>query len=218
MTQTPRRGTSRWLKLAAGALLAAVVAVIIQVAYVGRIAEPAHTVVSTEGNIEIRDYAPMIVAEVETEGERIPAINSGFRLLADYIFGNNISQQKIDMTIPVTQSPNEKIAMTAPVTQQGDGNLWKVRFVMPSSYTLETLPKPRNEQVKIIAEKPQRFAVVRFSGRTTDHNLSENRNKLLAFLKAQNLVPAGELIYAFYNPPWTLPFLKRTEVMVPLAS
>jgi hypothetical protein len=111
---------------------------------VSNVEQPKYQVVESSGNIEIRDYTPMIVAETEVSGDRLDAISKGFRIIADYIFGNNTAAQKMPMTAPVTQQGNEKIAMTAPVTQQGDGNIWRVRFVMPSSYTIETLPKPNN--------------------------------------------------------------------------
>ena len=106
---------------------------------VSNVEQPKYQVVESSNNIEIRDYAPMIVAEVYMPGERRDAIGKGFRIIADYIFGNNTTAQKLPMTAPVTQQDSEKIAMTAPVTQQGDGNTWRVRFIMPSSYTMEAL-------------------------------------------------------------------------------
>jgi hypothetical protein len=104
--------------------------------------QPTYTVIQSFQDVEIRDYPPMIVAEVEVSGERKEAINVGFRQIADYIFGNNSPKRKIPMTAPVTQQAGEKIAMTAPVSQQLAGARWKVRFVMPQGYTLETLPAP----------------------------------------------------------------------------
>ena len=131
---------------------------------VSNVQQPKYQVVESSGNIEIRDYAPQIVAEAEVAGDRRDAIRKGFRIIADYIFGNNTSAQKVPMTAPVTQQGSEKIAMTAPVTQQGDGNIWRVRFVMPSSYTIETLPKPNNPAVKLKEIGAKRYAVIRFSG------------------------------------------------------
>ena len=107
---------------------------------VSNVEHPKYNVVENSGNIEIRDYAPMIVAEAEVSGDRREAIGNGFRIIANHIFGNNTAAQKVPMTAPVTQQGSEKIAMTAPVTEQGDGNAWRVRFIMPSSYTMETLP------------------------------------------------------------------------------
>jgi hypothetical protein len=180
--------------------------------------EPAYTVETKDGDFEIRRYAPLLAAEVIVTGERSTAINQGFRLLADFIFGNNTSKKKIDMTAPVTQQPSEKIAMTVPVTQQASGNDWTVRFIMPAEYSAETLPRPNNERVRIVAEPEKRFAVIRFSGWSSESNLSEHRAKLEAWVKAKELPAASQPIAAFYNPPWSLPFLRRNEYLIQLAG
>jgi len=112
---------------------------------VSNVEHPKYKVAERSGNIEIRDYSPMIVAEAEVKGERREAISKGFRIIADYIFGNNTAAQKVLMTAPVTQQGSEKIAMTAPVTQEGGGDdAWRVSFIMPSKCSMETLPKPNN--------------------------------------------------------------------------
>jgi effector-binding domain-containing protein len=178
-----------------------------------KIETPPYQVVQSAEKIEVREYAPMIVAEVEVSGERSKAINAGFRILADYIFGNNAPGQSIAMTAPVIQQKGAKIAMTAPVSQTQAGDLWKVRFTMPSSYTLETLPKPNNPAIKIIATPGHRTVAIRFSGFWTDRNLRKNSEKLDAFIQDQKLKTAGDPVYAFYNPPWTLPFFRRNEVL-----
>ena len=177
-----------------------------------------YEVVESHGDFEIRDYAPMIVAEANVTGEREEAINQGFRVIADYIFGNNVSAKEVAMTAPVTQSASEKIAMTAPVTQQGDEGKWKVRFVMPASYTMDTLPKPNSDAVKLIEIEGKRFAVISFSGMGGNESLKEQEEKLRAFIEENSLEPISVATYAFYNPPWTLPFLRRNEVMVEVAK
>jgi DNA gyrase inhibitor GyrI len=182
-----------------------------------RVEQPKYNVVESDADIEIRDYAPIIVAEVEFSGQRNDALGRGFRAIADYIFGNNSSSQKVAMTAPVTQQGSEKIAMTAPVTQQGDGDKWSVRFVMPSSYTLDSLPKPNNPAVKLKEIEGQRFAVIRFSGMAFEDSLKRHTDKLQDFIKSKNLKPVSAPTYAFYNPPWTLPFLRRNEVMIEVA-
>jgi hypothetical protein len=101
---------------------------------VSNVEQPKYKVVESDQGIEIRDYAPVIVAEAAVSGERDKAIGEGFRIVADYIFGNNLSSQKVAMTAPVTQQASEKIAMTTPVTQQGDGNSWQVRCEIASNY------------------------------------------------------------------------------------
>jgi DNA gyrase inhibitor GyrI len=185
---------------------------------VSNVEQPKYEIVETSGNIEIRDYAPMIVAEVDVTGGRRDAIGKGFRIIADYIFGNNTTAQKLPMTAPVTQQDSEKIAMTAPVTQQGDGNTWKVRFIMPSSYTMEALPKPDNPAVELKEIGAKRYAVIRFSGMAGEDSLKRYTEELNAFISAKNLTPLSAPTYAFYNPPWTLPFLRRNEVMVEIPA
>lgn len=176
-----------------------------------------YTVVEHSDVIEIRDYEPMIVAEVEVPGAREEAIRQGFRMIADYIFGNNISSQKVAMTAPVIQQSSQKIAMTPPVTQQSgsDGdNVWKVRFVMPSEYTLEKLPKPKDASIRLREVEPKRYAVIRFSGSPSLEHLSDEQSKLDAFISQRTLKPLSSPIYAFFNPPWTLPLLRRNEIMI----
>jgi SOUL heme-binding protein len=185
---------------------------------VSNVEQPKYQVIESSGNIEIRDYAPMIVAEAEVAGDRRDAIGKGFRIIADYIFGNNTAAQKVPMTAPVTQQGSEKIAMTAPVTQQGDGNIWWVRFVMPSSYTMKALPKPTNPVVKLKEIGATRYAAIRFSGMADEDSLKRRTEELNAFISAKNLTPLSAPTYAFYNPPWTLAFLRRNEVMVEIRA
>ena len=177
-----------------------------------------YDVVSSAGNIEIRDYAPHIVAEVTVSGERKKAINQGFRLIADYIFGNNTASGKVAMTAPVLQQPSEKIAMTAPVIQQSSGSEWNVRFVMPTNYTLATIPKPNNPAVTLHEVAGKRYAAIRFSGMAGEDTLKEKTDALNAFIAEKKLRALSTTTLAFYNPPWTLPFLRRNEVMVEIAK
>ncbi|SFK60792.1 SOUL family heme-binding protein [Methylocapsa palsarum] len=183
-----------------------------------RAEQPKYKVVAKERDIEIRDYAPMIVAEVEFPGERNVALGQGFRAVADYIFGDNSSSQKVAMTAPVTQQESETIAMTAPVTQHGDGDNWRVRFVMPSHYTLASLPTPNNPAVKLKEFGGRRFAVIRFSGLARDAVLKRHAKDLQDFIVSKNLKFLSAPIYAYYNPPWTLPFLRRNEVSIEIAG
>lgn len=185
----------------------------------GRYEEPTYTVVESRGEIEVRQYPERLVAQVEMGGEREEAINNGFRAIADYIFGNNSPGEKIAMTAPVTQQKaGQKIPMTAPVTQQAQGDAWQVRFFMPSRYSLDTLPKPNNPQVQLQTVPAQKVVVIRFSGRWTEANLKKHLDELQARVKDRGLVTVGEPVMAFYNPPWTLPFLRRNEIMLALAD
>lgn len=197
------------------------IAIIAAVAWgpiVSNVEHAKYEVVQSQGDIQIRDYAPMIIAEAEVSGTRKESISKGFRLIADYIFGNNAPKQNVAMTAPVIQQPAEKIAMTAPVTQQDEGNRWKVRFVMPASYTMETLPKPNNHAVKLQHVPSKRFAVIRFSGTASEESLKKHTDALHAFIKTQKLQALSQATYAFFNPPWTLPFLRRNEVMAEIAK
>ncbi len=179
---------------------------------------PSYKVIQSKKSIELREYAPAIQAEVTVSGIREKAINAGFRLLADYIFGNNVSKSAIAMTAPVNQQRSEKIAMTAPVTQAKEGDVWKVQFTMPASYTLETLPRPNNPQVKIISRPACRAVSIKFSGFWSSRSLRKHLAELESYIQANQLKTVGEPTYAFYDPPWTLPFLRRNEIIYNIES
>ena len=191
-----------------------------------------YEVIKTDGAFEIRHYPDLLVAEVSSNGEREEAINAGFRPLADFIFGANEPAESIAMTAPVTQQKqtNEQakeqardgqpIAMTAPVLQQSTelGDAWQVRFVMPRKHTLSDMPKPKNSQVKLI-EVPARYVVaIRFAGSIRDTHVMKQLETLKAYVAKEKLVVSGEPTFAFYNPPWTLPFLRRNEIWWELAK
>lgn len=187
-----------------------------------KVDEPAYRTLSVHGDMELRRYEPMLVAEVTRSGSRRAAANAGFRALADYIFGANVPSEKIEMTAPVTQAParggrrsGEKIEMTAPVSQlPAAGGAWRIRFVMPEGYTKASLPKPENPEIRIIEEAATTYAVVRFSGIPGGDKLARKTEELRAFMAARGLPEEGDPVYAFYDPPWTLPFLRRNEVMI----
>lgn len=202
----------RWILLAFVGLVG--VGSITWSAMASNVETPIYAVSSKSGNLEVREYGPTIVAEATVAGERDKAIQRGFRIIADYIFGNNLSSTKVAMTAPVMQQPSEKIAMTAPVIQQASGKSWNVRFVMPSEYTMETLPKPVNPKVALIEVPAARFAVIRFSGFAGQGSLDEHEDQLRAFIAERGLTATSEPQYAFYNAPWTLPFMRRNEVMI----
>jgi hypothetical protein len=181
--------------------------------------EPVFTVSFTKGDFEVRNYPEMVVAEVSVTGDRKDAASSGFRQLAGYIFGGNTSKQKIAMSAPVTQATKggEKIAMTAPVLQSGNDDNWVVRFIMPRGSTLETLPQPNNPKVHLHAIAPARVAVVRFSGLARRDTIAAAADALWGFVKSQQLQAIGLPSLAQYDPPWTLWFLRRNEVMIQIA-
>ena len=173
---------------------------------------PDYKVVQSEQNIEIRQYKPMIIAEVEVDGKREDAIRDGFRLIADYIFGNNTVEQNISMTAPVQQKEN--IAMTSPVQQQLAGKSWQISFVMPSEYSMESLPVPNNNRVRLKEILAKKFVVIEFSGSNSNENVIGHENQLMKYIKANQINIIGSPKYAFYNAPLTLPLLRRNEVMI----
>lgn len=181
--------------------------------------EPAFSLRQSEGDFEVREYAPVIVAETTLRGDHNKTLFDGFGPLADYIFAKGREGEKIAMTAPVTQRPRETIAMTAPVTQQkaSDG-AWTVGFTMPAGYTLETLPAPVNPDVKLVQLPARTMAVLRFSGVAGDSARAKAQQTLLAKVAARNLTAVGEPEFAYYDPPWTLPFFRRNEVMVQVAK
>lgn len=187
--------------------------------------EPKYTLLEKSEPFELRAYAPQIVAEVLVDGDLDEASTRGFRLIAAYIFGKNQVSEKIAMTAPVgiesgTKQTSAKIAMTAPVgieadqSQKSGANQWLVSFVMPSEYTLETLPKPLNNQVKIRQVPAEKRAVITFSGFYGETTVAEKTKALEDWMKSKNLQAIGSSQFARYNPPWTLPFLRRNEVMI----
>jgi hypothetical protein len=208
------------------------------------IEEPAFEVVVKDENREIRRYTPVIVAETVVEGDLDAASSSGFRLIADYIFGNNQSVQanaaqpseKIAMTAPVSVEAvavPQKIAMTAPVSvepqgdsqnfqdsQSGmkDATAWRVQFTMPGSYTLASLPKPLNPAVTLREVPGKHYAVLVFSGFAGAEKAQQKTDELRAWLQARNLHALATPQLARYNPPWTLPFLRRNEILIEIAA
>ncbi len=179
--------------------------------------QPDYSVEYTDGDIEYRRYAPYLVAEtvIENVDDYNDAGNEGFRRLFRYITGANTSQAEISMTAPVQQTPSsEKISMTAPVQQAGQGDGWRVAFMLPAQYTLESAPVPKDPRVTIERVPARLVAVLRYSGRWTQRNFDKKRTALLAAIDTAGVTPAGELQSALYNPPFTPPFMRRNEVMV----
>jgi hypothetical protein len=179
------------------------------------IEKPKYTVVMKSSGIEYREYEPYIVAETVVTDEFSDAGNEGFRRLFRYISGDNMVQEKIAMTVPVERAPaSEKIAMTAPVERAPSANGWRVSFVVPSQYTLDTVPVPSDPRVKIRQVPARVVAALRYSGRWTNRNHSEKRSTLLDAIDSSGTRAVGMVSSAVYNPPFTPPFMRRNEVMV----
>jgi hypothetical protein len=184
-----------------------------------RVEQPAYTVVKQDNPIELRGYPSMIFAEAEVAGERKAAINEGFRLIAAYIFGANRPKTKIAMTAPVQQQASQSIAMTAPVTQQNESlNHWVVRFIMPASWDFNALPQPNDARVTLRQQAARRMLAITFSGLASNGLIASKTTELRDYAMRHNISAVGEPVLAFYNPPWTLPFLRRNEVMLEVLS
>ncbi len=211
--QPGRRRLFYWI---ASTLVILVVAASAAGPIMSRVEQPEYKIEASDGPFEIRSYGPMIAAEAVVEGERKAAINEGFRLIAAYIFGANKPNAKIAMTAPVQQQ-KQTIAMTAPVTQHGSGNAWTVRFIMPKSWTMETLPTPTDARVSLKPIPARRFVAITFSGFATSEAIEKHTDELRRYAADHKLSTTGEPLMAFYNPPWTLPFFRRNEVMLELA-
>jgi len=183
------------------------------------IEQPPYELLSEKDGIEVRQYDSYIVAETTLEAGYREGLNSGFMVVADYIFGNNTKQTDIAMTAPVISedSPavSEEIAMTTPVFSEEEGEKKRtIGFVMPSKYTAETLPKPNNDAVTIREVPAQKVAVLRFSGWATEAKVERYRATFLEKLQEQGFEVSGKPRLAQYNPPWTPPFMRRNEFMI----
>lgn len=175
---------------------------------------PKYSVIKKQNEMEIRHYPAYIQAEVVIDGKQYKsAIEKGFNILAGYIFGNNISKQKIEMTSPVQASQAEKIAMTTPVTVSGESS-FTVAFIMPSSYTLETLPQPKDSRVHFRLIPARSLAAIRFSGFFRQDKIQKNKQRLGDWLQEQGIETEGDFLVAGYNPPWVPGFLARNEVLI----
>ncbi len=180
-----------------------------------RVEEPAFALQLSDGNFEVREYAPTIVAETTVQGDAWGSRFEGFGPLANYIFASDRKGEKIAMTAPVTQAPREKIAMTAPVTQQAAaGEAWTIAFTMPAGSTMQSLPAPASPSVKLIEQPSRTMAVYRFTGLAADSDMGTAKRVLMEKVASAGLRPSGEPVFAFYDPPWTPAFLRRNEVMI----
>lgn len=177
------------------------------------VTEPKYSVESKSDHFEIRLYESTTVAETVVEADFDEAGNKAFRILADYIFGNNKSKAKIDMTAPVAQQPtSEKIEMTAPVSQIQDLRGQLVQFTMPDSFTLETLPEPNDPRVHLRKIEPRRVAVYSYSGSWSESRFKSKLAEFTSELLKNNVKTIGAPIFARFNSPFQIWFLRRNEI------
>jgi effector-binding domain-containing protein len=186
---------------------------------VNSVEEASYDVLMTDGKFELRKYDTIVVAETYFEGEFEEAGNRAFRKLFNYISGDNSTASAISMTAPVivnesTSDDGTKIPMTTPVLRKQQDQGWRYMFVLPSKYSYETAPVPSQEDVKLSVLPQKRAAVLRFTG-TMDQQLMEQKTfKLNQWMAENNLAATSSPRWAQYNPPWTLPFLRRNEVII----
>ena len=181
------------------------------------IEEAKYEVVKKDNKFEIRDYAPHILAETVVEGDVKDAGNKAFKRLFRYISGDNRSRDKVAMTAPVSQQPmREKIKMTAPVGQRRVQEKWAVSFMMPASYTLETLPEPEDPNITLRQVPARRMAAVRYSGFWSEKRYLKYKSELESWIHERGLTIVGDPIWARYNPPFTPWFLRRNEILIPV--
>jgi len=178
-------------------------------------AEPQYQLLSEQGDVQIRQYPPLLIAETLIDADYAQAGNIGFNRLAGYIFGGNQQKQQMAMTAPVfRENAVEQIPMTAPVLQQAVDNKWTMAFVMPAGYSLETLPTPIDPQVTIKALPAKKVAVLRYSGSLNLEKINEKSRLLMAWIEQQQLTALSAARSATYDPPWTLPALRRNEIHI----
>ncbi len=179
--------------------------------------EPHHIRRPLTEDVEIRQYGPRIAAETTVTGDKQRALSAGFRRIAGYIFGGNHRDAQIAMTAPVVQQPSggEDIAMTSPVSQTGSAEEgWTVRFYMPAKWSMETLPTPDNDDVRLVRVPAETVAVLKFTGDRGQRAVAACTEQLMKTLRDNDIEPTGEAVAWFYDPPWTLPFRRRNEVAV----
>ena len=193
--------------------------------------EAKFSVLLKEQNFEVREYEPHVVAQTRVEGEFSSAGRQAFGRLFKYISGYNEGQHKVAMTLPVAQTgahddhnvaEGSKIAMTSPVVQQQGGiqqknGGWQLSFMMPAGSRIDTLPVPKDPSVSLQAVSAQKMAAVRYSGTWSERAYLEHKHALQAWLQTQGYQADGEAKWARYNPPFTLWFLRRNEVLIPIA-
>jgi hypothetical protein len=184
---------------------------------INSIDSPAYTVISSTKEYEVRAYEPYIVAETIVEGTRDEAITAGFRILANYIFGDNVARTKLNMTSPVVEqtTSSEKLAMTAPVIARDNSTTSHViSFVMPRGYTISTLPQPNDSRVVFNTIPAHAVAARKFSWYASEARINVQKEILSKAIMRDGLVRQGSISYAGYTAPFTIPFLEKHEVMV----
>jgi effector-binding domain-containing protein len=183
--------------------------------------EASYSVDSRDGKFEIRKYPKLVLVETVYKGSREKAQNVTFSKLFDYILGENQSQQEVAMTAPVLieGGDSENIRMTAPVFQSDTEEGYKMSFILPEFYTLASAPQPTNKEVSLSELPARKCLVYSFSGFLNAHNVKVAEKALLDYASEKGIkLKEGSLISAGYNPPWTIPFLRRNEIIAEIVG
>jgi len=185
----------------------------------GATEEVKYRVLESSGDFELRQYESSLGAETTVEGDFHEVGNEGFRRLFDYISGKNRKKQSIPMTAPVSQeASSEKIPMTAPVNQEKVGGAWRITFLMPSAFTMETLPEPLDSRVKLVKIPGRLMAALNYSGTWSRERYEDKEQRLKELIRQRGLKIEGEPVFARYNPPFMPWFLRRNEVLIPVGQ
>jgi hypothetical protein len=167
------------------------------------IEEPNYTLIKKYDVFEIREYTPFLVAQTEVTGTFDERGGKAFRILIKYISGENQQQSNIKMTAPVIQ---EKV--------KEDSNSAIISFVMPKSFTLETLPSTLDKRITLKEKPAKSMAVLQYSGGWGEEKYKENEAILIKALQDANIKTIGEPSFARYNSPFALWFMRRNEIMI----
>jgi hypothetical protein len=201
-------------RLFAGALLIAI-GILTAAGDAMSIEKLAYRTIEQDGRFELRMIEPYVVAETFVEGDFEDVGSEGFRRLVDYIGGANRTQARISMTAPVVQEPaSEEITMTAPVAQEKVGDRYRITFVMPSDYTLESLPQPTDARIRLHAEPGRRVAAIRYSGFWSRSRYDDHERSLREWIQQRGLESVSEPVWARYDPPFMPWFLRRNEILI----
>jgi hypothetical protein len=177
-----------------------------------------YRVLKSRGVVELREYAPCVVADVVTSGSAEQAGSAAFRPLFEYISGANRGAEPLEMTAPVIQQPtSERLAMTAPVIQEASGaDEWIVSFVLPGGRSVSEYPIPTNSRVSLRAVPGETAAAIRWSGRWTPSNIARRSEDLRRVMAEAGWQESGEPRWARFDPPWKPPFARRNEIVIPV--
>lgn len=177
---------------------------------------PAYDVLTSDEEVEIRSYRPLLLASITINGSFDKARKEAFAALSSYIFGKNKDKKNLRMTTPVLQEENSNIhAMTSPVIHEPTGLGWTMSFVLPVEYNLATAPTPKDRRIHLYSQPARVMAVLRYSGVNTQEKIKKHSAELMRWLSQNHLYdPIGEIQSAEYDGPSTIPFLRKNEVLI----